>query len=408
MEVEDPLFDEFCSLCRTTSTKLEIIDDNHSSLIEKTISKCIPINSIFIQKICKHCVDLLSTFSLYIDKVSTSQQIYAESILLEQEDASLKGRIKVEPIANFEDEVQKTPSIHVIDFAQQSYPEPPRAPSAFMPQKKCEILEIVDIKPFHFHDGTLQHEQSYDDEDEIQILSPKQLKVELTDQDEDGSNELELIKNYMFISTVFLQDHNYVKPELMAKPGVKTEYDPEMESFDNSPYATTTFKICNICYKNFKTFKRLLIHKNVKHPTRKAMTSFKKNLLQMKHRKIQSTCSKIIKRKQRKVVTIIIRDDSKKRVKRKDKSYMCPICLKTFHGPKNLYQHKISHTTSHLVCPFDMCDRKFKRPHGLKQHIKSFHEKQKTHVCPICNYGYSLKADMTKCRHSKLRKGAAM
>jgi len=84
------------------------------------------------------------------------------------------------------------------------------------------------------------------------------------------------------------------------------------------------------------------------------------------------------------------------------KLYKCPTCCKRFPGSKNLYQHKISHATSYYSC--NICEKRFQRPHGLRQHVKSIHEQEKKHICPICSHRFALKADMHKCKHSKLKR----
>ena len=399
--IEDPLSDDECSLCRASSnSSFHLVDDYYYGLVRK----CLPftINLSFSQKLCGDCIKNLNNFSSFIDKIISTQNL-STNVNFPEIAPVINRNIKVEPTTNFENEV-KIPSIHVIDFTQQSQAyKSTTACNSFMPPKKCEILEIVDIKPFmepfHF-DGGMQQE-NYDDEDDIQILSPKQLKVELTDPDEDGSNELELIRNYVFISTVFLQDHNYVKNETLdnIESNVKTESIDELEQFEDSQ-PSRIIKFCNFCSKSFKSIKKFLIHKitcHVNKPSRFLKTKLhKRSLGQKNKRRIRNICAQIIKQKNKKAVVKKVNKPKKK------KSYVCPTCSKTFHGPKNLYQHKISHADSFHVC--NICEKRFKRPHGLKQHIKAIHEQEKTHICPICNYAYLLKADMLRCRHSKLRK----
>lgn len=395
IELEDPLSSNFCSLCRSVGSTLNVMDDYYFSLIRK----CLPLtlNQTFLQKLCAECIRNLNKFSMFIDKVASFQNEIVNPNLNIQA-INISSNIKVEPTANFDDE-EKLPNIHVIDFTRQSPSINQKILSnTVAPQKKCEILEIVDIKPFHF-DGSLQHE-SYEEEDDIQILSPKLLKVELTDPDEDGSNELEMIRNYVFISTVFLQDHNYVRSSSLkaGEECVKKEHDDDSESFPKNCKPSELFKICNLCNKSFKTFKKFLIHRSHFHPI-KQLKHRRKIVNQQKKQKIRMICARIIKKKLQKACKSFKGEEQRQR---RRKSYSCPTCHKIFMGPKNLYQHKISHDTSFYSC--SLCDKKFKRPHGLKQHVKSIHEKEKTHVCPICNYRYLLKADMAKCRHSKLKK----
>lgn len=392
--LEDPLSNDACGLCKNSShATLNLVDDYYFGLIRK----CLPlvnINLNLLQKLCADCIKMLENFSLFVDKVISSQCIFVpEPSILKCPERS----IKVEPLTSFDEEL-KRPNIQVVNFTQQS--------PSFTQQKKCEILEIVDIKPFHFH------QESYDDEDEIQILSPKQLKVELTDPDEDGSNELELIRNYVHISTVFLHDHNYTLTSTLkgVEHNVKTEFDDDAVLCEPA----VVVKICNLCNKTFKTFKKYLIHKLRVHQAMKTQKSracsgcskiFTRDSKLRNHkihgcqrRKIGKICTKVIERKMQKAVKAHL----KQQVKRLKKSYSCPTCHKTFNGPKNLYQHKVSHKASFYSC--SLCDKKFKRAHGLKQHVKSIHEKEKNFICPICKHPYLLKADMTKCRHSKLKR----
>lgn len=387
-EAEDPLNSDCCDLCKSFCS-LTAVDNFHRLIIRK----CLPlvmINESFLQRLCKSCVSILNTFSLFIDKVLTVQN---NITLMMRNDSTViqTQRIKVEPMANIEEEM-KFPSIQVINFTQE-----PSTASPFTQQKKCEILEIVDIKPFNF-DGTLQQE-NYDDEDEIQILSPAQLKVELTDPDEDGSNELEQIKNYVFISTVFLQDHNYFKTLKIAEENVKMEYDEEKS--DNRD----TKKTCISCNKHFKSFRKMLTHKMTIHQSTKSKGKHNRKTFQIQNQqKIRKICAKIIKQKKQKLTIKNAKPLQNRRKPRNvpGKIYKCPVCDKNFPGAKNLYQHKISHQVSNYCC--SICDKKFKRSHGLKQHVKSIHEKQKDFECPICNHRYLLRADMQKCRHRALKR----
>jgi DNA-directed RNA polymerase subunit RPC12/RpoP len=386
IETEDPLNNDSCGLCKSSSC-LIAVDDFHIGLIHK----CLPLVAIqgnFLQKLCKNCISILETFSMFIDKILTVQNnaclMVQQDYVVPDSNVIQNHRIKVEPLANIEEEV-KIPSIQVMDFAQE-----PRVSNQFT--KKCEILEIVDIKPFNF-DGVLQQE-NYEDEDEIQILSPKQLKVEI-DPDEDGSNELEQIMNYVFISQVFLQDHNYTK---IPDETVKIEDD------DSNIEAPDTTRICSICSESFKSFKKLLIHKIVSHRANRSKLKHRKQIVcSKKQQQMRKLCSKIIQQKKQKMIKENEKPpQNQQRRKVARKSYECPTCGKTFPGSKNLYQHKISHTVSNYSC--GLCEKKFKRAHGLKQHFKSIHENEKNFECAICGHRYLLKADMQKCRHRALKK----
>lgn len=77
-------------------------------------------------------------------------------------------------------------------------------------------------------------------------------------------------------------------------------------------------------------------------------------------------------------------------------------CRKKFVSKQNLIQHRLTHSTERsFKC--HLCSKNFKRAGGLRQHINSFHLNIKPHICPTCQHGYALKADMARCRHSKLK-----
>lgn len=375
---EDPLCNSFCYFCRKFS-QLIVVDQYYFDVIRKCLPSIVVLTPGF-HRICSECTKLLNTFSAFIDMAMVSQ-----NNLLGNEIQSIKRNIKVEPeFTNFEES-----SFHLQPA--------PQVMTSMAAQKKCEILEIVDIKPFHFENG-LQHESVYEDEDEIQILSPKPMKVELMDPDDEGSNELELIRNYVFVSTVFLQDHNYTKSDSLenVEPRVKTENDEPFEMPQTA--ASVPCKQCSQCGKTFRNLKKYLIHKILNH---KAQKYSKRNISLKRRFSKPSTLVEKTENLQAKHPADNFRREIIKK-KEKIKSYICPTCSKEFKGSKNLYQHKISHrTASNYQC--HLCNKKFKRSHGLKQHVKSIHEKEKNHKCPICNHKYLLKADMTKCRHSKLK-----
>ncbi|KXJ79128.1 hypothetical protein RP20_CCG002336 [Aedes albopictus] len=84
------------------------------------------------------------------------------------------------------------------------------------------------------------------------------------------------------------------------------------------------------------------------------------------------------------------------------KSFVCDTCGKRFGGQMNLIQHRLTHVdTRQYACK--LCPKVFKRSGGLGQHVKSFHMKIKPYQCPVCRRDFALKADMTRCRHSKLK-----
>lgn len=330
VQTEDPL--SSCSLCASCCHHLTSVYEDHINMIRKCLP--FPINSECMQRLCSECINALTTITVFIDKIA---QNLATNSSYDQEVSNNRRRIKVEPVSSYEGYEEEKPSSHVTDGN---------------PQKKCQILEIVDINFLC----------SNNDE---QILSPHQLKVEL----EDPEDDVEQIFSYVRL------DHNYNKEE-----SVKAE-------------VITTVKICKVCCKSFKTIRSYLLHKNNVHATK----SYRKLY---KLRRSKQVPPKFTKPKS---IDSVQQKESPLRRPTVKKVYSCPTCRKEFPGPKNLYQHKLSHNgNSSYICT--TCSKRFKRPHGLKQHIKSVHEKERNHICSICKHGYLLKADMIKCRHSKLKK----
>lgn len=380
-----------------------------------------------MQKICVDCVAILNTFSSFIDKILIAQNIFNQEIvqqhnenhvmpLVVENDLRIPTRscqlpgIKVEPMA-FEDET-KMPFLKPINFANIT----PKIIKHNSSQKKLEILEIVDIKPLNFlpiETNALNCDvnDSYE-ENECQILSPPQLKVEIA---EDGDNELELIKDFVHKSTVILQDHNYViSQQINVLRSVKKESDNEVFEEEipvESHVEITSYKVC--CNKKFSSIRHFLLHKirrHNKHVSRKRCNKCTKsfhNEINLKyHNKIHYCKSQVqykkaiqkLKEKTRKVARIPSKSSSSKR----RKIHSCHICKKLFKGSKNLYQHKLSHLESNNPC--HICKKVFKRKHGLMQHIKAQHEKKKQFHCVVCNHYYALKGDLKRCKHRDLRK----
>ncbi|XP_310159.3 uncharacterized protein LOC1271378 [Anopheles gambiae] len=83
------------------------------------------------------------------------------------------------------------------------------------------------------------------------------------------------------------------------------------------------------------------------------------------------------------------------------KAYICETCGKRFSGPSNLWQHRLTHSEERQYrCK--QCPKVFKRKGGLSQHVRAIHMKIKPYHCPTCGHEYALKADMARCRHSRL------
>ncbi|XP_050077039.1 PR domain zinc finger protein 15 [Anopheles maculipalpis] len=88
------------------------------------------------------------------------------------------------------------------------------------------------------------------------------------------------------------------------------------------------------------------------------------------------------------------------------KAYICEKCGKCFSGPSHLWQHQLTHSELRQYnC--EQCPKVFKRKCGLSQHVRAIHMKIKPFQCPTCGHGYALKADMTRCRHSRLNDPSA-
>jgi hypothetical protein len=343
---------ELCGLCRKLSLLLNFIDDNNFSIMRK----CLPLfnfNLSFMQKICSECLEVLNNFSNFIDKI-----IVAQNLLNIHQDIDLTNSLQPAPLENhgiqniksepitIEDEQNVMPFIHPVNFNNIAE----RKPTATTNQKKCEILEIVDIKPINFLPfetnalnsdvNETNSDQNYVDQDDIQILSPNQLKVEINDYDAD--NELEMIKNYMLISCVSLHDHTYVKE--LEKP-VKIEL--EDDSTKQVSMIKNYLKIC--CKKKIKSPKKYLCHKLIHHQKK---TYFVQRLLcnscnkrflsQNCLKKHVRHCKKNYIRYKKYVINLRKKIQTKQKATKRGKlKHTCQICFKSFKGSKNLYQHKM-------------------------------------------------------------------
>lgn len=82
--------------------------------------------------------------------------------------------------------------------------------------------------------------------------------------------------------------------------------------------------------------------------------------------------------------------------------FACDTCGRAFFTFVELKQHKSEHDAERKFC-CSLCPKTFKGISGLKQHISGFHYKIKPYSCSVCGYAYSLKGDMQRCRHSKLK-----
>ncbi|KAG5679832.1 hypothetical protein PVAND_009370 [Polypedilum vanderplanki] len=454
---EEPIPFEFCDLCRTQSNSIVDLDNFNFALMRK----CLPMmnfNLSLTQRLCTDCVNILKTFSSFIDRILVAQNFMNESMVINLQQYQQQQQrqriiipdrnIKIEPLP-YDDmiipQIQQTIPQEVTNFQ-------PRTSQTS--QKKCEILEIVDIKqPLNFlpyqtnalnnndinevNDVlTEQHLPVTIDpqDDEIQILSPKQLKVEIDQDEECGDNEFEMIKNFVYISSVYNHDHNYVRE--LSNENVKIELDDEDSNQirSNTPSIVSLqenhydyLKIC--CKRKFKSAKRYLIHKLTVHKINaitsnihcrvcdKKFITYKRLKFhrlfyckQKKHPKFNLK-SKRSSRKLKVKVSKTVQENSMQKPKRKqyrtknnhrNQNNQCPICFKVFKASKNLYQHKSTHSETKYTCAF--CQKSFKMRHGLKQHIAAQHEKKKQYTCTICKHNYALKGDLKRCRHSDLKR----
>lgn len=392
-EVIEPLYNNNtpCNLCNSlrTVSHLQNAEENHFLLIKK----CLPAVKLNneIHKICYDCLDQMEVFSSFIDKVVCFQHII-DPIQINQEVDTMKSKpvninIKVEPICYVDGEddykFSSGPSSET-NWRPVEIPPPQINPNVWIQKQKCEILEIVDIKPFPF----LFEDQETSDEDDIKILSPQQLKVEdITDYDEfcqESQNVLEFNRNYKMSH----QDHNYVS----FQQSLKQEYDFSNEILSN----LLEKKKCLYCKKVFKNIKHLILHKIKRHNrTKLTFKSIRKKVLLNRHTKKQSIAIKI--NKNQSIITM-----TKEPMIVLGKRFVCEVCGKVFSGPKNLYQHKFTHEdTKKYIC--SLCNKCFKRSNGLTQHFRAIHQGLKMHQCHVCNHMYSLKADMARCRHSDLK-----
>ncbi|XP_058056591.1 uncharacterized protein LOC131207971 [Anopheles bellator] len=84
------------------------------------------------------------------------------------------------------------------------------------------------------------------------------------------------------------------------------------------------------------------------------------------------------------------------------KAYICEKCGRRFSGQMNLLQHRLTHSEIRQYhC--ELCPKVFKRKGGLSQHVRSVHLQIRPFQCETCGHHYALKADMARCRHSKLK-----
>lgn len=373
--------EEICGLCQESS---QLAVENRLENYIDLVTKCLPglninFENILNKKICQNCINCLIQFSKFIDKITivhSSLELTNISHLVQK-----PLQIKKEPDPICEEEENG-------DYGDECVIVP-------VSEKKCEILEIVDIKP----DLNFDFSGAFNS-----------LKVELCEPRE-FDYDLEPI---MFAS----HDHSYHQ--------LKNEFENEYSSKAISPKRIPG-KVCNKCPRAFFSTKSLLVHKQTSHRVIKINEVVRKSLKKFKNLFKCQNCRKYFKRKESLRIPLL---DCRKQVEEKKteeiaigsyglasiqaqffilkfilvippepKKFICDFCSKSFSGYRNLYQHKKGHTTQTISCT--LCPSKFKRKNGLSQHIKSVHLNIKPHTCSICQKKYFFKTDMVRCKHSK-------
>jgi len=75
------------------------------------------------------------------------------------------------------------------------------------------------------------------------------------------------------------------------------------------------------------------------------------------------------------------------------KSFQClaPGCEKIFKFKSDMERHALVHTKEKpIICSYPNCNKSFKRPEALRNHVETMHIVNKTFVCPIPDCGYQI------------------
>ncbi|GBN30499.1 Asparagine-rich zinc finger protein AZF1 [Araneus ventricosus] len=83
----------------------------------------------------------------------------------------------------------------------------------------------------------------------------------------------------------------------------------------------------------------------------------------------------------------------------REKSYICPLCGKSFHRKDYLIVHYRNHK-GEMPCVCDKCGKRFVTKGHLTKHLVS-HNENKPFACDICDKRFARKGDVT--RHLKAR-----
>lgn len=87
------------------------------------------------------------------------------------------------------------------------------------------------------------------------------------------------------------------------------------------------------------------------------------------------------------------------RHERPDERHNCDVCHKDYRTKKQLYLHrKYVHPTESQMLPCTLCDKTFKRPWALKEHMAS-HTGQMLYTCLYCPREFNSNAN--KYTHQK-------
>lgn len=470
---EKTLSDRICALCLSyvvdpTRKELELYLD----LIKKCLPKLILTpEKILNKKVCANCIENLLMISNFWDRIysiqneldseavdnsensddpTSSQESSDQNTVYENTRIHLnpapKILIKKEPVTFEEDEEYSN--------AEECQMEPPAS------ERKCEILEVLDIKP----------DLTYDFMKSIGMASA--MKVELSNEEEDCVVEEEEIiesESDYIGSYLVSHDHCYVMrtQEDSNSPWDNRGFQEVEEASLNGiqdDFSIIQGKTCNFCFKSFNSTKKMLIHKYRWHAILDYQLIFKKSLRRYRNPPKCKVCQKYfcpghkkldygdkilisdilvvpvheeyeIKEKYEEFESdveyleekyqifeeerIVLTEEkkemasneknehppketTKKSKEKRDNSqyFKCSVCFKQFLALKNLYQHKISHNPPSFKCSVKGCKKIFLRRHGLNQHYQREHLNQRKFNCPTCTHSYFFKNDMLKCRHS--------
>ncbi|XP_059612600.1 transcription factor grauzone-like [Phlebotomus argentipes] len=131
-------------------------------------------------------------------------------------------------------------------------------------------------------------------------------------------------------------------------------------------------KVCEFCARIFKTKEAFVAHQ-INHMTEKPP-------------KVQCEyCGKKFKQRPGLLRHML-------RHKNPNQAFQCDLCSRTTATKRALYMHKkYVHTTQPLKC--NLCDREFKRPINLKEHMASHTGQQQLYSCNFCDKMFNSNAN---------------